>query len=136
MSNATKINLDTASRVDVTCRKGDTFSLRLTITTSTGAAGFAKDDVFLFQVRDSDTGSVVTNDSSTAFSKSVTATDSDVSNTFVDITVTAADMKTMPSGLYVYDVEQKVPGTSPAPDTVSTLIFGTLKVNEDVSITA
>jgi len=39
-------------------------------------------------------------------------------------------MKTMPSGLYIYDVEQKTAAV------VSTLIFGTLKVNEDVSITA
>ena len=130
MSNATKINLDTASRVDVTCRKGDTFSLRLTVTTSTGAAGFAANDIFLFQVRDSDTGSLVANGSASDFAKSVTASGTDVTNKYVDITVTAAVMKTMPSGLYVYDVEQK------SSDNVSTLIFGTLKVNEDVSITA
>ena len=135
MSNATKINLDTASRVDVTCRKGDTFSLRLTVTDSSGAAGFAAGDIFLFQVRDSDTGSLVANDSSDSFAKSVTANSGDVddvANKYVDITVTAAVMKTMPSGLYVYDVEQKLASDS----SVSTLIFGTLKVNEDVSITA
>lgn len=132
MSNATKINLDTASRVDVTCRKGDTFSLRLTVTDSSGAAGFAANDIFLFQVRDSDTGSLVANDSSDSFAKSVTATGTDVTNKYVDITVTASIMKTMPSGLYVYDVEQKVISGN----SVSTLIFGTLKVNEDVSITA
>ena len=132
MSNATKINLDTASRVDVTCRKGDTFSLRLTVTDSAGAAGFAAGDIFLFQVRDSDTGSLVANDSSDSFAKSVTAAGGDVTNKYVDIKVTAAVMKTMPSGLYVYDVEQKLASN----DSVSTLIFGTLKVNEDVSITA
>lgn len=132
MSNATKINLDTASRVDVTCRKGDTFSLRLTVTTSAGAAGFAAGDIFLFQVRDSDTGSLVANESASDFAKSVTAAGGDVTNKYVDITVTAAVMKTMPSGLYVYDVEQKLASD----DSVSTLIFGTLKVNEDVSITA
>jgi len=135
MSNATKINLDTASRVDVTCRKGDTFSLRLTVTDSAGAAGFAAGDIFLFQVRDSDTGSLVANESASDFAKSVTANSGDVddvANKYVGITVTAAVMKTMPSGLYVYDVEQKLASDS----SVSTLIFGTLKVNEDVSITA
>ena len=55
-----------------------------------------------------------------------------MTNKYVDIKVTAAVMKTMPSGLYVYDVEQKLASN----DSVSTLIFGTLKVNEDVSITA
>ena len=141
MSNATKINLDTSSRVDVTCRKGDTFSLRLTVTAADGiAVGFAAADIFLFQVRDSDTGALVTNGSNT-FSASVTADDATaggvnangVTNTslkYIDLSVSAAIMKTMPSGLYVYDVEQKS-GT-----VVSTLIFGTLKVNEDVSITA
>ena len=132
MSNATKINLDTASRVDVTCRKGDTFSLRLTVTDSAGAAGFATGDIFLLQVRDSDTGSLVANDTGTNFSRTITAASGDVTNKYVDITVTAAVMKTMPSGLYVYDVEQKLASDS----SVSTLIFGTLKVNEDVSITA
>ena len=142
MSNATKINLDTSSRVDVTCRKGDTFSLRLTVTAAVGiAVGFAAGDIFLFQVRDSDTGDLVTNGSNT-FSASVTADVANaggindgagVTNTslkYIDLSVSAAIMKTMPSGLYVYDVEQK------SAAVVSTLIFGTLKVNEDVSITA
>ena len=142
MSNATKINLDTSSRVDVTCRKGDTFSLRLTVTAADGiAVGFAAGDIFLFQVRDSDTGALVTNGADT-FSASVTADDASaggindgagVTNTslkYIDLSVSAAIMKTMPSGLYVYDVEQK------SAAVVSTLIFGTLKVNEDVSITA
>lgn len=142
MSNATKINLDTSSRVDVTCRKGDTFSLRLTVTAADGiAVGFAAGDIFLFQVRDSDTGDLVTNGSNT-FSASVTADVANaggindgagVTNTslkYIDLSVSAAIMKTMPSGLYVYDVEQK------SAAVVSTLIFGTLKVNEDVSITA
>jgi len=140
MSNATKINLDTSSRVDVTCRKGDTFSLRLTVTKADGTAAFASGDIFLLQVRDSDTGDLVTNGSNT-FSASVTADDASagginaggVTNTtlkYIDLSVSADTMKTMPSGLYVYDVEQK------SAAVVSTLIFGTLKVNEDVSITA
>lgn len=140
MSNATKINLDTSSRVDVTCRKGDTFSLRLNVTKADGTAAFASGDIFLLQVRDSDTGDLVTNGSNT-FSASVTADDASagginaggVTNTtlkYIDLSVSADTMKTMPSGLYVYDVEQK------SAAVVSTLIFGTLKVNEDVSITA
>lgn len=129
MSNATKINLDTSSRVDVTCRKGDTFSLRLTITDAAGDAAFAASDVFLFEVRDSDVGSLVSNGSAN-FTDDVTASSTDVTAKYIDLNVAASVMKTMPAGLYVYDVEQK------SGDTVSTLIYGTLKVNEDISITA
>ena len=46
---ATKINLDTSERVDITCRKGDTFSLRLTITNADDTAGFAAGDIFLME---------------------------------------------------------------------------------------
>lgn len=127
---AKKINLDTASRVDVICRKGDTFKLKLTITDSEGDVNFATDDVFLFEVRESDTGSVVQNTSNDNFSDSHTAVSDDVTAKAITLEVAASVMKTMPAGLYVYDVEQK------SGSTVTTLIYGTLKVNEDVSITA
>jgi len=39
-------------------------------------------------------------------------------------------MKAINAGLYVYDIEQKT-----NEGVVTTLIYGTLKVNEDVSIT-
>ena len=35
---ATQINLDNSTRVDITCRKGDTFSLELTFTDDNGDA--------------------------------------------------------------------------------------------------
>lgn len=127
---AKKINLDTASRVDVICRKGDTFKLKLTITDSDGDANFAENDVFLFEVRESDTGSIVQNTSSEDFSDSHTATSDEATAKAITLEVSASVMKTMPAGLYVYDVEQK------SGSTVTTLIYGTLKVNEDVSITA
>lgn len=144
MSNATQINLDTSSRVDITCRKGDTFSLRLTITNAAGDdAGFEADDVFLFEVRHSDIGGLVQNTDETPASFTATVIADDASNggvnangvtnttlKYIDLTVAASVMKTMPSGLYVYDVEQK------SGSNVSTLIYGTLKVNEDISETA
>lgn len=132
MAKATQINLDTAQRVDIICRKGDTFSLRMTLTTSdaTPAAAFDVGDVFLFEVRETDTGALVVNESSAEFKATVTAIQGDVDNKYVDLTVDAATMKTMPSGLYAYDVEQDSSGV------VATLIYGTLKVNEDVSVTA
>lgn len=131
---AKTINLDTSQRVDITCRKGDTFSLRLTVTDSSTppVANFEDGDTFLMEVRDSDTGTLITN-GSVNFAITETADASDVTNKYVDLTLDAATMKTMPSGLYVYDVEQKTDDSTPV---VSTLIYGTLKINEDIAITA
>ena len=63
MAKATQINLDTAQRVDIICRKGDTFSLRLTLTTSDTppVAAFQVADVFRLEVRETDTGELVVN---------------------------------------------------------------------------
>jgi len=137
---STKINLDTSQRVDITCRKGDTFSLRLTITDSSTppVVGFSDGDTFLMEVRDSDTGLLVANTANPVvnFQVEVEVDDSDSSNPAdtdtgtVDFTLSATTMKTMPSGLYVYDIEHET-----SSGVIATLIYGTLKVNEDVSET-
>jgi len=130
---ATTINLDTSQRVHIICKRGDTFDLRLTLTTSSGAAAFTADDIFLMQVRDSDL-----NDSATAADITLATTVNSVdptTQTYVDFSFDSATMKGIPSGLYVYDIEQQAYDGATGP-TVSTLIYGTLKVNEDVSITA
>ena len=129
---ATKINLDTSERVDITCRKGDTFSLRLNITNADDTVGFADGDVFLMEVRNSDTGTPVANTSDPVvqFVMEVTADSDDVTEKYIDLTLVATTMKTMPSGLYAYDIEQK------SGAVVTTLIYGTVRVIEDVSETA
>jgi len=123
---ATTINLDTSQRVDIVCKRGDTFSLRLTLTDNATppAASFESDDTFLMQVRDSDN-----NDDTTELSTSPTTPDP-TSQTYIDFTFSAAQMKAINAGLYVYDIQQKT-----NEGVVTTLIYGTLKVNEDVSIT-
>lgn len=123
---ATTVNLDTSQRVDIICKRGDTFSLRVTMTDSDGDASFAVGDTFLMQVRDADT-----NDTSTVLEITPSAAiQADVDNKYIDFTKAAASMKALTSGLYVYDIEQNSSGT------ISTLIYGTFKVNEDVSITS
>jgi hypothetical protein len=129
---AQTINLDTSQRVDIVCRRGDTFSLRLTLTNSSGAAAFTADDIFLMQVRDSDL-----NDSATAADITLETTVTSVdptTQTYVDFTFSNTEMQ-IASGLYVYDIEQQAYDGATGP-TVGTLIYGTFKVNEDVSITA
>lgn len=131
---ATTINLDTSQRVDIICKRGDTFSLRLTLTDSDNIASFYDSDVFLMQVRDADT-----NDTSTELSMSPTTPDP-ATTTSVEFTFSSQTMKNINSGLYVYDIEQKRMKDSEGNDldtpTVVTLIYGTFKVNEDVAITA
>lgn len=129
---ASTINLDTSQRVDIICRKGDTFSLRLTLTDSEDAATFASGDTFLMEVRDSDTGSLIANtaDPAVNFQIEVDADGEDEAAKYVDFTLSAATMKTMPSGLYVYDIEHET-----STGVIVTLIYGTVKVNEDISET-
>jgi hypothetical protein len=122
---ATTINLDTSQRVDIICKRGDTFSLRLTLTDSDGAASFAQTDTFLMQVRDADT-----NDATTELSTTPTTPDP-TSQTYIDFTFSPSTMRDIDSGLYVYDIEQET-----SAGAVTTLIYGTFKVNEDVAITS
>lgn len=127
---AQTINLDTSQRVDIICRKGDTFSLRLTLTDEAGeTAGFISGDTFLMQVRDSDTAAgVISNSQSDAeFEISVTANATDVTNKYVDFSKDASIMKTMPAGEYVYDIEQT------SGSVTKTLIYGVIKINEDIT---
>ena len=122
---ATTINLDTSQRVDIICKRGDTFSLRLTLTDSDGAASFAETDTFLMQVRDADT-----NDTTTELSTTPTTPDPTL-QTYIDFTFSPSVMRDIESGLYVYDIEQET-----SEGAVTTLIYGTFKVNEDVAITS
>ena len=120
---AQTINLDVSQRVDIVCRRGDTFSLTLTYTKDdgTGDANFGESDTFLLQVRDADT-----ND--TSIITEVTGTPNATTKK-INFQKSFAAMKEIASGLYVYDVEHKT-----SAGVVSTLIFGTFKVNEDVTI--
>lgn len=142
---AQTINLDTSQRVDITCRKGDTFELVLTLTKDSGASAVHDDDGFRMQVRDSDT-----NESSTIMNGilgSATETDAndttagtdgnivittDAANKKVTFKSLATDMNASPvvSGLYVYDIQKT---DSQDSERVSTLLYGTFKIIEDVT---
>jgi hypothetical protein len=63
---ANKINLDTSTRLDIVCRRGDTFNLQLTIKDSNGKLNITEDR-FSFQVRtkataDGNQGLIITTD--------------------------------------------------------------------------
>lgn len=127
------LNLDRSQRLDIICRKGDTFTLNLELKDQeTGNAVVLTDTdnkyTFTMDVRVSDTSSVNIVDIS-----SLVSVDSPGLVTF---SVSAEDMAELTSGLYVYDVQQTRTDTTPQPPvvlSVETLIYGTFKINEDVT---
>ena len=136
---ASKLNLDVSEKLDITCKKGDTFNLGLLLKDSAGTALTLSTSnyEFLMQVRGRRSGakrsrplilgtaskgkSAVTNDGANNFT--VTIDDSG------NATFSASDtiMARIAPGRYVYDIQQIV-------DNVSTTILeGRFIVNNDIS---
>ncbi len=117
---ATQINLDNSSRVDVTCRKGDSFELKFTFTDAAGAAIDISGYAWKMDVKETDTSSSdIIADSSFSYS----GTNAGV----LTITAAAAVMAGVAGGLYVYDLQSTTGGI------VKTWVYGIFKINEDVS---
>lgn len=118
---AAQINLDTAQRVDITCRKGDSFRLELTFKSDTGAVLNLTGYTWKLDVRETDTSSstILEDD---AFSYSGTT------QGVLTITAPAATMAGVNGGLYVYDLQSTNSGS------VKTWLYGIFKVNEDVTL--
>lgn len=117
----TSINLDTSQRVDITCRKGDTFSLIVTFTDADGdALDLSSGYAWKMDVKDTDTSSsdIIADDS---FSYSGNASGQ------LTITASAATMAAVTSGTYVYDLQSSLAGV------VKTWLYGIFKINEDIS---
>ena len=127
------VNLDISSRLDITCRKNDTFSLDLNVKDPSGAAISLTNYEFKMEVRSS------TDDSGTPViaSANVTATrnaNDDTGTPVVgklNLKVSATNMN-ITAGIYVYDLQTTLLAS---PNTVQTWLFGTFTVNEDVTIT-
>ena len=117
---ANKINLDVAKRVDITCRKGDTFVLDLAFTDATGTAFDLTTYTWKLDVKETD-DSVADIISDTSFTYTGTAAGA------LQITATAAAMAAVDGGLYVYDLQSTVSGV------VTTWVYGVFQVNEDIS---
>lgn len=118
---AYKINLDAAKRVDIECRKGDTFVLNLSFTDAAGDAIDLTLYSWRMDVKDSDTqtGDIIPE---TDFTYT-----GDI-NGNLEITATASAMSNVDGGLYVYDLE-----STDGAGKVITWIYGVFQVNEDIS---
>ena len=115
------VNLDVSKRLDVTCRKGDTFSLIINVTDAAGAVVDLTTYSFKMEVRATDTSedSTITNDQLT-----ITGTSLGV----ITITISSSVMAAIASGLYTYDLQTIVSGVT------QTWLHGVLQVNEDVTV--
>jgi hypothetical protein len=142
---ANKLNLDQSQRVDVVCRKNDTFALKLQISDENGVAvalGGTGDDAYDFamEVREADTDdstspsnlSKMSTEFTAGTAGNITIDDTGYASGEVIFTCAHGDMD-VDSGLYVYDIQQKK-GTSST--IVETILYGTFQINEDVTITA
>ncbi len=129
---AQKVNLDTSEVVNITCRRGDTFSLALTLKDSSSTAiqlstlGYE----FLMEVRNQTAGSDIIigtpgKGREAKDGSAFTFTTDDSGGVTID--ATAAIMRKVPAGNYVYDLQQIVDGNH------TTIIRGSFKVNEDIS---
>jgi hypothetical protein len=114
------VNLDIAKRVDLICRKGDTFTISLTFTDTNGDDMPVDSHAFRMAVKETDTSAadiIATSDFSF---------DVDPANV-VTITCQYDVMETKPAGVYVYDLQSKVG------NVVRTWVYGIFKINEDVA---
>ena len=176
---ANQINLDRSQRVDITCKRGDTFNLNLEIKDSSGnplhlgevqetidpnAPGLHQSQeryYYTLEVRETDMDDDL-GTGANGYALKIEGTVSTTSTGLVTFTATheqmgaavdadddfEADSVTtgLSAGLYVYDIQQKIVdlgtdaatgGTGTAADEISsieTLLYGTFKVVEDVTV--
>ena len=132
------VNLDTAARLDIICRKGDTFSLAVKFdseindkSAEPGASGTHAADVWTMTVKN-------TVDDDDAVLDTFELTVADDKKT-LNITNSASQMAVPDAGLYVYDVQQSTGATgatggNPAVVAdITTYLYGTFEVREDVT---
>jgi hypothetical protein len=131
---AQQLNLDRSQRVDIVCRKGDTFTLNLELKDDAGVAIDVSGHTFLMQVRTSEDDNPATGDLPAAILVPTADASTNGASGLVKFSVTATAMQAIASGLYVYDISQNN-GASGTAEVEETILYGTFKVNEDISIT-
>tara|TARA_X000001316_G_scaffold3893_1_gene820 strand:- start:6812 stop:7249 length:438 start_codon:yes stop_codon:yes gene_type:complete len=138
------VNLDTTTRLDITCRQGDTFELTLTLKDASGNGLDLSTDKyqFLMQVRSSKTRPTINqlrvpneSDPSIVIGSIELGKKAEVNFSFknidddgnVTIFLSADDMRKIDAGRYRYDLQYKVG------DVQKTVLEGSFRVNGDVS---
>lgn len=128
-SNKAKVNLDSAARLDITCRKGDTFILFVDFGFDLSADYQAGEWRMHVRTDEDDTGAPIldiANGGTTYF----TIENGDEDNSKLKITIPSSDMD-IASGLYVYDLE--VLNDDVSPNLRKTWLYGLFTVTEDIT---
>jgi hypothetical protein len=135
------LNLDKSQRVDIVCKRGDTFKMSLQVQDDEGGITDLTGYDFAMEVRYADTDdgesqqpSSGPQDDGYVFNSNdingeITVDLEDGANGNVSFTIANTDMKTIDSGLYVYDIQM-----TNTDNIVETILYGVFKVNEDVTI--
>jgi hypothetical protein len=121
---ALKANLDIAQRLDITCRKGDTFELIITITDSSGEAlNLDEYTDFEMDVRptDEDTGTPVLTFEFADFTAQPTGV--------LTATKSYTAMESVESGTFVYDLQ-----ATDGSNVRTTWFYGLFTIIDDVTI--
>ena len=141
------VNLDVAQKLDITCRKGDTFRLLLTFKDSTGTVINVGDIdsstpqySFSFEGRDfatddGDNARLSTNSNARrerVSNVTIQNVESDGSDGKIRIVIEAEEMAKIESGVYVYDLQANTVSGGPV-SNVQTWVRGSFIVNEDVT---
>lgn len=136
---ANRVNLDVSEKLDITCKRGDTFSLGILLKDSSGTAIELSTNKyeFLMQVRGAKNprtksrplimGTAAKGKSAERGGKSLnfTVTVDDSGN--ATFTAASSIMENVAAGRYVYDIQQIVG------DVSTTILEGRFIVNEDIS---
>jgi hypothetical protein len=135
------VNFDTADTLDITARRGDTFSMTINLKDSAGTALTLTADnyEFIMEVRSGSIlnrgGAVISTTNSGSVSKLIfepTVVD-DSGN--VTISASALTMRDILPGTYVYDIQYIKPNSSGLDDH-RTIIKGDFTINQDLSVPA
>lgn len=128
------VNIDTSTRLDIVCRKKDSFLLELDFGKTMPSTTANPASTYTFTVRQSMTS---TSPNIGAFAVTTADSSSGVTSALVKVEASDSDMN-ITEGLYVYDMSVEDNGTPkvyPQVDSanrVVTLIHGTFKVVDDV----
>jgi len=118
-STTDTVNLDNAQRVDIICRKGDTFSIEVNFYDANNQPIDLTGYTWKMEVSESDTSATPVLDSND-FSYTGNSTGT------LFVTATANTMLTINGGMYIYGLQSNDAGT------VKTWLYGLFTVNEDV----
>jgi hypothetical protein len=120
MAKDLTVNLDTSQRVNITCRKGDTFNLEVTFKDEEGSVMDLSGYEWKMDVRDDDVSpTTILNDTEFVYSANESGT--------LTISASANTMAGVNGGVYVYDLQSTNAGA------VKTWLRGRFRVNEDVT---